>query len=78
MLDISFIAIMLVILGINAKEALEEFVQLSSTVLEVKGVNAKARTNLLKKYIEGIVERYQVDEKATLLDSNERSKGCKL
>lgn len=69
---------MLVILGISAKEASEEFVQLSSTVLEVKGVDAKARTNLLKKNIDELITRHQMDRKAKILDSNNRSKGCKL
>ncbi|KIM24506.1 hypothetical protein M408DRAFT_53320, partial [Serendipita vermifera MAFF 305830] len=73
-----FIAIILVILGLTAEEALDEFINLSTNVLDKPDVDAETRTVALKQYIDGLLERHEVDPNIRILDSSHRSTDCKL
>jgi len=73
-----FIAILLVIFGLAVEQSLEDFVELSATVLEVQGVDAEARTMALKGYIATLMKKHSIPESMRLMDPNDRSKGCKL
>jgi hypothetical protein len=73
-----FIAILLVILGLTVDQALDEFIEFSVNILEKQGVDAEARTAELKVYIDKLLEKYHIEKDMRLLDSHDRSKGCKL
>ena len=73
-----FIAILLVIFDLSAEQASEEFVQLCANVLDVKGIDAKQRTGLLKAYLDKLCTIHDLDKKIKITDPNGRSNGCKL
>ncbi|KIM26748.1 hypothetical protein M408DRAFT_57060, partial [Serendipita vermifera MAFF 305830] len=73
-----FISLLLVILGLTTEQALEEFIDLSSSILDLTGVEAPMRTLKLKEHIARLLGKYGIDEKMRLMDKNKRSKGCKL
>jgi hypothetical protein len=67
-----------VVLGLDAKQTLSEFVKLSVNILEKQGLDPPARTKKLKAYINRMLKRHKVGGQMRLLDRNSRSKGCKL
>ena len=69
---------MLAVLGFTAEQALDEFMELSSTVLELQGLDAQTRTEALKHYISTLLYKNKVREDTRLLDPNDRGAGCKL
>jgi hypothetical protein len=73
-----FIAILLVILGLSAEQVLDGFIELSVNVLEERGIDAQARTAVLKIYIERLLEKYGVDKERRLVNSASHLNGCKL
>jgi hypothetical protein len=73
-----FIAILLVVLGLNARQALVEFTELNDKLLEKGGVNAQARTAELKNHIDDLLNRHKIAPDLPLLDSAMRSGACKL
>jgi hypothetical protein len=73
-----FISILLVIFGLTASQALDEFFELNVSILEKQGIDAATRTTALKAYIERLLDKYGLKKEVRLLDPNERSKGCKL
>jgi hypothetical protein len=73
-----FIAILLVILGLTADQALDELVEFSVNILEKQGVDAEARTAELKVYIDTLLEKYHIEKDMRLQDPHDRSKVCKL
>jgi len=73
-----FISILLVIFGLTATQALDEFFELNVAILEKKGIGAPARTTALKAYIEILFDKYGIEREMRLSDPNERSKACKL
>ena len=74
----SFIAILLVTFGLTAEQALEEVIELSTSVLEIRGIDSWARTTALKEYIAKLINEHQIEGNSLLMESNERSNGCKL
>jgi hypothetical protein len=75
---LSFIAILLVVLGLTAEGALGEFINLSVNILQPHRLDAQARTSELKKYIDLLLKKHEIPRTMHLLDPNERSRGCKL
>lgn len=76
-----FIAILLVVFGLNARQALDEFTDLNDKILEKGGMNAQGRTAELKTHIDNLLDRHNVAPNLRLLDSTVRSGGsgaCKL
>ncbi|KIM27338.1 hypothetical protein M408DRAFT_24562, partial [Serendipita vermifera MAFF 305830] len=73
-----FIAILLVVFGLTAEDALEEFTDLSVNILDKQDIDAETRTAALRKYVEDLLVKYEIDPNLRLLDVNDRSKGCKL
>jgi hypothetical protein len=73
-----FISILLVIFGLTAVQALDEFIELNVAILEKQGIDATGRTTALKEYIEKLLDKYGLKREMRLLDPSERSKGCKL
>jgi len=73
-----FITILLVIFGLSAEQALDEFIELSFNVLEKRGINAQTRTAALKTHIEGLLDKYRIDKERSIVDSGDYPDGCKL
>lgn len=73
-----FATFLLVILGLSAEQALNEFIEFSANALEKQGIDAEARTTELKNHIDRVLEKHHINEGMRLMDANVRSKGCKL
>jgi hypothetical protein len=73
-----FAAILLVIFGLTANQVLEEFIELTTNVLNPNRLGAEARTDALQGYIDGLLDRYKIEKDMALMHPNDRSKGCKL
>lgn len=74
-----FAAILLVIFGLTAKQALAEFIELSTDVLELEGgPGAGARTDALRSYIDSVLDRYGISKDMPIMHPNGCSRGCKL
>ncbi|KIM20565.1 hypothetical protein M408DRAFT_333927 [Serendipita vermifera MAFF 305830] len=73
-----FIAILLAVLGLTAEEASEEFANLSLNILDKQDIDAETRTNALRGYVNDLLAKYRIDQNSRLIDTNNRSKGCKL
>jgi hypothetical protein len=73
---IRFIALLLVVLGLSAEQALEEFSELSTKVLDLQG-EAPARTTALRSHIDGLLFKYGIEKEMLLTDSRSQSNGCK-
>jgi hypothetical protein len=73
-----FIAILLVVFGLNAEQALDEFVELSVDILEKQEMDAAARTAALKIYINKLLDKYGIGIEARLLHTEACSKGPKM
>ncbi|KIM23352.1 hypothetical protein M408DRAFT_27919 [Serendipita vermifera MAFF 305830] len=73
-----FIAILLVIVGLSVEQALEEFIELSVTILENQELNPQTRTAATKEYITNMLTKHNMQGEEHLRDLNERSKRCKL
>jgi hypothetical protein len=73
-----FIAILLTLFGLTANEALEEFINLSTNILDIQGVEPDDRTAALKLYIHNLLTKYGIKEEMRLMDPNSRSQNCKL
>jgi len=67
-----------VICGLNAEQALDEFIELSVTILEKHEMDAPARTAALRDYVDTLLEKYDIGKEARLLDVNIRSKDSKM
>jgi hypothetical protein len=72
------IAILLVVLGLNAEQALDEFIKLSVNFLEKQGMEPMSRTAALKLYIYELLESHEISSDMRLWDPNVRSKGSKM
>jgi hypothetical protein len=55
-----------------------EFIELTINILEKEGIDAPTRTAALKTHIETLLEKYGIQKDTCLLDTQRRSKGCKL
>ena len=73
-----FIAILLVVFGLTAEQAFDEFIDLSVDVLDKNGLDAEARTAALSAYTQDLLEKHGFQKDVHLLDQNLRAKGCKL
>ncbi|KIM26629.1 hypothetical protein M408DRAFT_72598 [Serendipita vermifera MAFF 305830] len=73
-----FIAIILVVLGLTADNALEEFIDLTINVLNKEGLDAEDRTSVLKAYTEALLDKYSFTKDTRLLDTRNHSENCKL
>jgi hypothetical protein len=73
-----FIAILLVVLGLSAEQALDEFIKLSVDFLEKQGMEPTARTAALEVYIYELLESHGMASGMRLWDPNVRSKGSKM
>jgi hypothetical protein len=67
-----------VVFGLNAEQALDDFIDLSVNILEKHEMDAPARTAALRVYIDKLLEKYEIEKKARLLDTTPRSKGSKM
>jgi hypothetical protein len=57
---------------------LGEFTELTVNILEKHEMDASARTAALRVYIDKLLEKYGIEKKRRLLDTNIRSKGSKM
>jgi hypothetical protein len=73
-----FIAILLTVFGLTTSEALEEFIDLSTNILDIQGIQADVRTAALKSHIHNLLKKYGIKDEMRLMDPNPRSKDCKL
>jgi hypothetical protein len=62
----------------SAKEALDEFIALSTDVLEVQGINAQKRTTALENYIAALLNKHNINHDEGVMDLNNSPTGCKL
>ncbi|KIM23915.1 hypothetical protein M408DRAFT_319259, partial [Serendipita vermifera MAFF 305830] len=60
------------------EEVLEEFTNLSANLLDKHDIDAQARTDALRQYIDNLLVKYKIDQKHRLLDINDHPNGCKL
>jgi hypothetical protein len=67
-----------VVFGLNAEQALDEFVELSDSILEKQEMDAPARTAALITYVNGLLQKYEMEKEARLLDTNVHSKSSKM
>jgi hypothetical protein len=67
-----------VVFGLNAEQALIEFIELSVNILEKHEMDAPARTAALRVYIDKLLDKYEIEKNARLLDTNARSNGSKM
>jgi len=51
---------------------------MNNKIFEVQGMDAEARTITLKKWIDTLLEKYEVSTDVTILDPNGDSSNCKL
>ena len=73
-----FISILLVVLKMTTEKVLEEFIDLSVKILDVKHIEAQARTALLKQHLIELLEKHGIKKEMSLLSSSRQSTGCKL
>jgi ABC-type Na+ transport system ATPase subunit NatA len=73
-----FISILLVVLGWTAEKALEEYIDFTVRVLDLKNVDVEERTTALKNYVSKLLKMHEIKDGMRLLDLNARSRGCKL
>ncbi|KIM25291.1 hypothetical protein M408DRAFT_26286 [Serendipita vermifera MAFF 305830] len=73
-----FIAILLVIFGLTAEEALVEFIDLSVNILDKQYTDAETRTAALKQHVNKLLEKHKINKETSVLNSNDRSMNCKL
>ena len=62
----------------TVEDALDEFIRLSTDILDKPGVEAEARTIALRDYVDNLLDNHGISKETRLLDPNDRSKGCKL
>jgi hypothetical protein len=67
-----------VVFRLNAQQALDDFIELSVTVLEKYDMDAPARTAALKVYVDKLLRRYDIGKEARLLDKSVRPNGSKM
>jgi hypothetical protein len=67
-----------VVLGLNAEQALGEFIELSVNILDKHEIAAPARTAALGIYIDKLLRKYDIEKEARILDTNARSRGSKM
>ncbi|KIM25296.1 hypothetical protein M408DRAFT_74581, partial [Serendipita vermifera MAFF 305830] len=73
-----FIAILLVLFGLTAEEALDEFIGLTANILDKRDIDAETRTVALRDHIDKLLEKHVIDGSSHIMDFNGRSMGCKL
>lgn len=74
----SFIAILLVILKLTAKEALEDFTDFSVKVFKDIDPDPKKQTSKLEQAVQDILDKYDVDKNRKLIQDGESTPKCKL
>jgi hypothetical protein len=74
----SLIAILLVVLKMTAKEALEEFTKFVVEVYKDPDQNPKKQTGRLKEAVYGILKRHGVDKRTKLVSANQPTPTCRL
>jgi hypothetical protein len=67
-----------VIFRLSAEHALDEFIELSESILEKQEMDAPARTAALRVYIDKLLERHEIGKETRLQETNIRSKGSKM
>ncbi|KIM19898.1 hypothetical protein M408DRAFT_49160, partial [Serendipita vermifera MAFF 305830] len=73
-----FIAVLLVIFGLTVEEALDEFLDLCTNVLDKRDISAETRTEALKQHIDELLRRHNIDPNTRILDPSDRSMNCKF
>jgi energy-converting hydrogenase Eha subunit B len=74
----SFIAILLAMFGLTAEQASRGVMGLVTDVLDIKGVDADARTVVLEDYIERLMDKHDLEQDIHLMSPNGRPKNCKM
>jgi hypothetical protein len=67
-----------VIFGLNAEQALDEFIELSESILEKQEMDAPARTAALRVYIKELLEKHEIGKETRLQNTSICSKGSKM
>jgi hypothetical protein len=73
---VRFIALLLVVFGLTAEQALEEFSELSTNVLDFPG-EASARTTALRSHIDSLLLKYGIEKEMLLTESTSQLNGSK-
>jgi hypothetical protein len=63
---------------LSAEQALDEFIELSDSILEKQEMDAPSRTTALRAYIDKLLEKHGVGKETRLQDTSIRSKGSKM
>jgi hypothetical protein len=63
---------------LSAEQALDEFIELSESILEKQEMDAPTRTAALRVYIEKLLQKYDIGKETRLQETNIRSKGSKM
>jgi hypothetical protein len=63
---------------LSAEQALDEFIELSDSILEKQEMDAHARTTALRVYIDKLLQKYEIGKEIRLQEINIRSKGSKM
>jgi hypothetical protein len=74
----SLIAILLVVFGMTALEASVAMAKINKDLFANPNMKPEERNNFLKKCIEHLLKSHNMPLNATLLDTSQYSKGCKL
>jgi hypothetical protein len=67
-----------VVFGLSTEQTLDEFIELSVTILEKQEMDAPARTAALRVYVNRLLQKYEIGNNVRLMDTNVRSKGSKM
>jgi hypothetical protein len=63
---------------LSAEQALDEFIELSESILEKQEMDAPARTAALRVYIDKLLEKHGIGKETRLQETNIRSKRSKM
>jgi hypothetical protein len=74
----SLIVIFLVVFGMTALEASVAMAKINKDLFANPNMKPEERNNFLKKCIEHLLKSHKMPLNATLLDTSQYSKGCKL
>jgi hypothetical protein len=73
-----FIAILLVVFGLDVEKTIEEFIDLSAKIFDLQDVDAHDRTEALKTHVDNLITKHGMEQRKTLLDPKIGSRDCKL
>jgi hypothetical protein len=67
-----------VVFGLSVEQVLDEFIELSDSILEKQEMDAPGRTAAVTVYVDKLLEKHGIGKRTRLLETNVRSKGSKM